>query len=101
MEQVAWASLGLLAAGMFGSFFYLASKIDALQASLIARIDARMDASDESHSGRIDSLSGRIDSLSGRIDSLSDRIDALGARLDSRIDSLSGLLQAHIERHAG
>ena len=83
MEQVAWASLGLLAAGMFGSFFYLASKIDALQASLIVR----MDASD--------------DSFSGRIDSLSSRIDALGARLDARIDSLSGLLQAHIERHAG
>ena len=90
MEQVAWASLGLLAAGMFGSFFYLASKIDALQASLIAR----MDASD-------DSLSGRMDSLAGRMDSLSGRIDALGARLDARIDSLSGLLQAHIERHAG
>ena len=83
MEQVAWTSLGVLAAGMFGSFFYLASKIDALQASLIAR----MDASD--------------DSLSGRIDSLSGRIDALGARLDARIDSLGGLLQAHIERHAG
>ena len=90
MEQVAWASLGLLAAGMFGSFFYFASKIDALQASLITR----MDASD-------DSFSGRIDSLSSRIDALSSRIDALGARLDARIDSLSGLLQAHIERHAG
>jgi len=24
----------------------------------------------------------------------------LGARLDARIDSLAGLLQAHIERHA-
>jgi hypothetical protein len=78
MVQVAWAAIGLLAAavfGMFGAFFYLGTKID--------------------------SVNGRVDSLTARVDSLGARIDALGERLDARIDSLTALLQAHIERHAG
>lgn len=70
MEQVAWTTLGLLAASMLGNFWYLGTKID--------------------------SINGRIDSLG---DALGQRIDTLGARLDARIDALSGQLQAHIERH--
>ena len=76
--QVAWEALGLLgvaAFGMFGVFFYLGA--------------------------RIDTLNDRVDSLIERVDALSARVDALSARLDARIDSLAGLLQAHIERHAG
>lgn len=43
MEQAAWAAIGLLAVavfGMFGMFFYLGSRIDALGARLDARIDS-------------------------------------------------------------
>ena len=39
MEAVAWTAIGLLATSMFGSFFYLGHKIDALGARLDARID--------------------------------------------------------------
>lgn len=43
MVQVAWAAIGLLAVaifGIFGMFFYLAAKIDALGDRLDGRIDA-------------------------------------------------------------
>jgi hypothetical protein len=55
MQQVAWAAVGLLAVavfGLFGMFFYLGSKIDAL--------GARLD-------GRIDSMAGRLDALAGQL----------------------------------
>ena len=68
MEAVAWSAVGLLAASMFGSLYYLGSRIDAL--------GGRLD-------GRIDALSGRIDSLES---SLSGRIDALSARMDTHLD---------------
>jgi hypothetical protein len=58
MTQVAWAAIGLLAATLLGTLFYLGNKIDSLDASL---------------SGRIDSLSARLDS---RIDSLSSQLQA-------------------------
>ncbi|MQA98801.1 MAG: hypothetical protein GEU78_00675 [Actinobacteria bacterium] len=61
MEQAAWTAIGLLAASVFGSIFYLGARIDALGARL---------------HGRIDALTGRIDALSGRIDSLGSRLDA-------------------------
>jgi len=57
MTAVAWAAIGLLAATLLGSFFYLGSRLDALGA--------------------------RIDSLGSRLDG---RIDALGAKLDARIE---------------
>lgn len=47
MEQVAWAAIGLLAAALFGNFWYLGTKIDSINAridALAARLDARIDA---------------------------------------------------------
>jgi hypothetical protein len=79
MEAATWSALGLLAAGMLGTLFYLGSRIDALG----ARID-----------GRIDSLGSRLDA---RIDALAGEIRAQGARLDT----ISDRLAVHIERHAG
>jgi hypothetical protein len=70
MVAVAWAAIGLLAATLVSSLFYLGSKIDGLGSSL---------------SGRIDSLDDR---LSGRLDALSSRIDTLDARLSGRLDAL-------------
>lgn len=71
MEQVAWTTLGLLAATMLGNFWYLGTKIDSIN----SRIDSQGDA-------------------------LGQRVDSLGARLDARIDTLSSQLQAHVDRHA-
>ena len=72
MTAVAWTAIGLLAATLFGSLYYLGSKID----SLGARLDSR-----------IDGLEGRTDSLA--------------ASLDSRLDALTARLDTHLERHAG
>jgi hypothetical protein len=72
MVAVAWTAIGLLAATLLGTLYYLG--------------------------GRMDALAARLD---GRIDALSGRIDALAARLEGRIDSLSTKLDTHIERHAG
>jgi hypothetical protein len=58
---VAWASLGLLAAASFGTFFYLGSKIDA--------------------------INGRIDALGAQLGA---RIDALSARIDAHIERHAG-----------
>ena len=47
MEQVAWAVTGLLAAALFGNFWFLGAKIDSINAridALAARLDARLDA---------------------------------------------------------
>ncbi len=70
MTQVAWTAIGLLAATLLGTLFYLGNKIDNINA--------------------------RIDGLSA---SLSGRIDALAARLDARIDALAARLDAHPESH--
>jgi len=61
MAAVAWTAIGLLAATLFSSLFYLGGRIDAL-------------------GGRIDALGERIDSLSARLDG---RIDGLSARIDA------------------
>lgn len=71
MTAVAWSAIGLLAATLLGTLYYLGARIDGL---------------DQKLGGRIDGLGTRIDSLDA---SLSGRIDALAARLD-----------AHIDRHA-
>jgi hypothetical protein len=76
MTAVAWTAIGLLAATIFGTLYYLGGKIDALG----ARLDSR-----------IDGLEGRLDS---RIDSLEGRIDSLAARVDARLDALAGRLDA-------
>jgi hypothetical protein len=71
MVAVAWAAIGILAATLVGSLYYLG--------------------------GRIDRLSDRIDGLGS---SLSSRVDVLDARLSARIDALAAGMDAHIERHA-
>ena len=60
MEQVAWAVTGLLAAALFGNFWFLGAKID--------------------------SINSRIDALASRLDA---RMDAIVGRLDAHIDSHS------------
>ena len=62
---VAWTAIGLLAATLFGSLFYLGERIDALGAKIDSRIDGL--------SARIDGLSARTDGLGGRIDAHLDR----------------------------
>ncbi len=64
MEQVAWTAIGLLAATLFGTLFYLGGKIDAIN-------------------GSVDSLGARIDALSARLDS---RIDGLSTLLQAHIE---------------
>jgi hypothetical protein len=90
MEAQVWTLIGLLAATLFGSFFYLGSRIDGLESSL---------------SGRIDGLGGRIDGLHGRMDALERNlraeIRAQGRELGERIYEVSVKLDDHLRRHAG
>lgn len=72
---VAWATLGVLAATLVASFFYLGSKIDALGVELRgaiaaqgARLDARIDAVGADLGSRIDALTARVDGLNARLD---------------------------------
>src|SRR6266568_8291050 len=58
-----WAAIGLLAATLGGSLFYLGSKIDALGGTLGARIDAQ----GADLGARIDALGGRMDVLDARL----------------------------------
>lgn len=83
MVAVAWTAIGLLAATLVSSLFYLGSRIDGLEANLGSRIDG---------------LGARIDNLES---SLNARIDALDARLSGRLDALSARMDTHLERHAG
>ena len=53
MEQIAWTAIGLLAATLLGSLFYLGGRIDGLEARL---------------GSRIDNLGNRIDAMAARID---------------------------------
>jgi hypothetical protein len=62
-EQVAWIAIGLPAAALFGSFGYLGTKNDSINA--------------------------RIDALAARLDA---RIDAIAGRLDAHLDNHSGPL---------
>jgi hypothetical protein len=68
MEAVAWAAIGILAATLLGSVFYLGSRIDNLGA-------------------RIDALGARLD---GRLDGLSTRIDGLSTRIDAHMERHAG-----------
>ena len=80
MVAVAWAAIGLLAATLVSSLFYLGSRIDALGAridNLDSRLGSRIDGLEASLNGRLDSLDTR---LSSRIDGLSARMDAIFPR---------------------
>ncbi len=47
MEQIVWTAIGLLAATLFGNFWYLGTKIDSVNNrshNLAARLDGRIDA---------------------------------------------------------
>lgn len=90
MTAVAWTAIGLLAATLFGTLFYLGQRLDGLA--------ARIETQGAQLNERLDGLAARIDGQGGQ---LNDRIDALAARLDSRIDGLSSMLQEHLGRHAG
>lgn len=79
MEAQAWTAIGLLAATLVGSLFYLGSRID----SLGARLDSR------------------IDGLSGRIDGLTVRIEDQCRQLGSQIYALGAKLDEHLRGHAG
>ena len=78
MEAQAWTAIGLLAATLVGSLFYLGNRID----SLGARLDAR------------------IDGLSGRIDGLAGRVEDHGRQLGSQIYEMAAKLDEHLRRHA-
>ncbi|MDQ3767698.1 MAG: hypothetical protein M3346_10180 [Actinomycetota bacterium] len=86
MEAQAWTAIGLLAATLLGSLFYLGNRIDTLG----ARLDSR-----------IDGLTGRIDGLNGRLDGLTVRVEEQGRQLGSEIYGLATRLDEHLRRHAG
>ena len=92
MEAQAWTAIGLVAATLVGSLFYLGNRIDSLGARLDSRIDGL--------SGRIDGLSGHIDGFSGRIDDLSGRVEEQGRQLGSQIYEMAAKLDEHLQRHA-
>jgi hypothetical protein len=78
VTAVVWTAIGLLAASILGTLFYLGARIDALA--------GRMDSGFDAVEARFDALVGRMDS---RFDAVDARLDAVNARLD-----------AHIDRHA-
>jgi hypothetical protein len=87
---VAWATLGVLAATLIASFFYLGNKIDTFGARLDARID-----------GLGADLRAAIEAQGARLDA---RIDAIGAHLGSRIDALTASvdgLNMRLDEHIG
>ncbi len=86
MQAQAWTAIGLLAATLLGTLFYLGNRID----SLGARLDAR-----------IDGISGRLDGLSARIDGLGVRVEEQGRQLGSAIHELAAKLDRHLEHHPG
>jgi hypothetical protein len=64
MVAVAWVAIGLLAATLVSSMFYLGSRIDALGTridGLESSLNARIDALDSKLGSRIDALSARLD----------------------------------------
>lgn len=78
MEAQAWTAIGLLAATLVGSLYYVGNRIDALG----ARLDSR------------------IDGLSGRTDGLTFRVEDQGRQLGSQIFELAAKLDEHLRRHA-
>jgi hypothetical protein len=68
MVAVAWTAIGLLAATLLGSLYWLGSRIDAL-------------------GGRLD---GRIDALSSRIDALVKEVARQGTLLEVHLERHTG-----------
>ncbi len=62
MLEFSWAALGLLAATLVSTLFYLGNRIDGLAARMDARFD-RVDA-------RFDHVDSRFDHVESRIDAL-------------------------------
>lgn len=75
METQIWTLIGLLAAALFGSFYYLGS--------------------------RIDTLGSRIDSLNSRVDGLSARVETQGTEVSRSVYALASKLDQHLRWHAG
>lgn len=71
MVGVAWAAIGLLAATLLGTLYWLGSRIDAQAA-------------------RIDELTRQVAQQGAQIAILTERVEALTARVDD-----------HLGRHAG
>jgi len=71
VAEVAWTAIGLLAATLFGTLFWLGSRIDGLE--------------------------GR---LNGRIDRLETRMESLEVRVANGFDAVNAHLDAHLQRHA-
>ncbi|MBA2312529.1 MAG: hypothetical protein H0V97_06985 [Actinobacteria bacterium] len=93
MEAQAWTAIGLLAATLLGTLFYLGQRIDGL-GERIDSLGARLDA-------RIDSLAGDLRGQASRIDALGVRVEEQGTHLADRIYELSIRLDNHLRRHAG
>jgi hypothetical protein len=124
MEAQAWTSIGLLAATLFGTLFYLGARIDAqgsridAQGSRIDGLGSRIDAlvsevrsGFEAQGSRIDAQASemrsgfeaqgsRSDGLSVRMDALAMRVEEQGAQLSDRIYQLGTKLDDHLRRHA-
>ena len=82
---VAWATLGVLAATLVASFFYLGNKIDALGAELRGAISAQ-------GADLRGAIAAQGVDLGARIDALTARVDGLNTRLDNHVGG---------HRHAG
>ena len=82
MTAVAWTAIGLLAATLFGNFYWLSNRIDGLAARMEAgfdRVDVRCDAAN----ARFDAVNARFDRVDERFDRVDSRFDAVNARLDA------------------
>ena len=90
-----WTAIGILAAGMLGTLFYLGDRIDGLSGRIATQgkdLSARIDAQGAE-------LGERMDGLPVRMDGLGTRIDTLAADLGSRIDALGARVDAHLDEH--
>jgi hypothetical protein len=71
MLAVTWSALGLLGAVLFGSFFYLGNRIDALGAGLRGEIgDLRKELRDDMRgvNARLGHVNARLDGVNARLD---------------------------------
>lgn len=81
MGAAAWTAIAALAGALFGSIFWLGSRIDGPAGSLGACIDALSGSS----GGRIDALDSRVDAQNARIDRLGERVAGLTVELRTHL----------------
>ncbi|MGH2729053.1 MAG: hypothetical protein ACRDJI_00430 [Actinomycetota bacterium] len=93
MEAQAWTAIGLLAATLLGSHFYLGNRIDNLGMELRTELRAQ--------GARIDAQGARIDAQGARFDALSAQIHEQGIMLGNRLYDIAVKLDDHLRRHAG